>query len=337
MTHPPLLNAKSASALFALVVLGAIAFFALTSSRNDSLPVDAGSRRPAASLAAKSQASGQLVTPSVGERATSTAKTTATSSLYSEIRDSKNLRATMDRLRALPDPSGEISFQLAKAIDDCGDYDGTKPQQARAQAATVKDPVRRELQERMLTYMVTRCIGFESPMERHELIEELHDKAFQARHPAELAQRLYRDFARNRDVARGDAAAIDLLEKAPFPDVIREISAYIGNRNNGPTLAPDEIFKPGEYRKYDITGAAWILLECDLGLDCGSQNRILRNGCAHRLECGSENVDEHVRNNRLSPTDYATALATKQRLLDALQAKDWVRFGLYPLPQKSSK
>lgn len=239
------------------------------------------------------------------------------------IRDTKNLRATLDKLRVLPDPTGEISYLLMLALIDCLPYTAQGQRYLRESAQKQPDLVHRLQRQALIEERTARCATFESIPDISTPMAELDAKAVASRHPGALARKVMRSlYAEGVDAA--DAMALPLLEQSADPNVLHHIQDYLLQRN-GRTLLPGQGIWSNQGQ------AAWLLLQCDLGRDCSGGSMIMVRECAVNGHCGTNDVYEMARDSWLTPDEYAKALAMKQELLEALRDKDWARLGFVPL------
>lgn len=244
--------------------------------------------------------------------------TPASISLRDEIRDAPDLKALYDRMKDVRDPTGERSYRLAEAIFECSAFIDLPMEQLSAKLAIRKDARDNPRRNQVLATMVKRCAGFAGMGARfHEIYQELHARAEAAGYPAEIARAL-RAEASNPDLERADATAMKLLASNPEPEVLFEISQYLGLRNRG--VPPGNI--DGQTR-----AIAWGLVECEYGADCGPQSRSLMMTCILMGACELTRVEEAVMAQGASQSTINAAARLRDQLIQRIANRDWAGLG----------
>jgi hypothetical protein len=318
-------SVRSLSIGLVAAVTAALAWVFLASEApQPSIPSQHASTAPAQ----PPQAAHQAPTPSV-DNPKPTPPDNNLASIRIEIRDTKNLRASIDKLRALPDPTGDISYMLARAVADCFAFSGPGLDYMKKSAQAQPNLVHRLQRLQLIEARSARCTSFGMGTDSANLMAELDDQAAKSNHPGALSRKVYHSLF-HEGTDQGDAYVLPLLERSADMNVLDNVGQYLLQRN-GPTLKPNE----GIWSNHGQ--AAWMMLQCDLGQDCSGESLLMVRACAQGGRCGANDVYEMVRESWLTPDEYAKAIAMKEELLGALQAKDWVRLGFIPLPEKAKQ
>jgi hypothetical protein len=243
--------------------------------------------------------------------------------LRDQLRDATNLRALYDRMKDLPDPTGERAYRLAEAIFECSVFVDSPPEELSARLAITQaareSPRRREV----FNFMVERCKGFAgNPAALREITQALHKRAEAAGYPAEVARAL-RSEASLREVDRADPVAIALLAN-PDAEVVHELAQYLNLRN---MYLPQ--WRTGEAPTRAI---AWGLLECQYGGDCGPRSRPVLMTCIAFGACDLQRVEEALLAQGGQPTVNA-AMLMRDRLARQIAARDWAAVGFIERPK----
>jgi hypothetical protein len=255
---------------------------------------------------------------------------------YLEIRDSKNLRDTLNKLQDLPDPTGEISFHLFNAVLECAYYGNETLTSTYDRAYRNKDAAQREIQANAIAQRASRCSTFDSWHEITRVTQTIRERSISAKHPGTMAMiNTGKFFREGRAVA--DANAIELMETSLNADVIAGVASYVLQRNSGPFMKPEDAGRHSVQR-WTIYNAAWTLFQCDLGADCSPQSALMIRACTQESFCAPANdAYQLFKEQRLTPTEYAAAIELKTRLTEALNKKDWAQLGLYPIADSPAK
>jgi hypothetical protein len=251
----------------------------------------------------------------------------ASLALRSEIRDAPDLRAYYDKVKDLPDPTGERSYRLAEAIFECELFvDKPLHELSRRLAVTraaIEDNPRRT---QVLTAMVDRCKGFNGMgANLADLTRQLHERALAANYPAAIARSLRFEPA-VKDLAKADETAVRLIGSSPDPDVLLETYHYLDARNGG-----DWLRKNGT--DVQTWSFAWGLLQCDYGADCGPQSRALMLTCVVRGVCDATRMEAAI----LVQGGQAAvnnAVNMRDQLVRRIANQDWAGIGFI---ERSSK
>jgi hypothetical protein len=211
----------------------------------------------------------------------------ASIALRKEIRDAPDLRAYYDRVKDLPDPTGERSYRLAEAIFECSIFVDKPPLELDKRLALTKSASENARRNQVLATMVARCKGFNGMgAGLAELTEQLHKRAEVASYPAAVARSLRFEPA-VLDLQHADTVATGLLATNPDPEVLLQVHQYLNVRNSGEWLRQNGV----DVQSWTY---GWALLECDFGADCGPQSRPLMMVCVLRGECELTRMEQVV-------------------------------------------
>jgi len=210
----------------------------------------------------------------------------ASIALRDEIRDAADLRAYFERVKDLPDATGERSYRLAEAIFECSIF-VDKPVEELSHRMVIV-PAKGDAEAKrnqLLTTWVERCKGFNGMgAGMLEITQQLHRRAESAGYPAEIARSLRFEPA-VRDLPRADGVATQLLTANPDPEVLLQVRHYLDARNGTEWLR--------QFNNTDVLtwSFGWALLQCDYGADCGPRSRAVMMVCILRGVCDVTRVE----------------------------------------------
>jgi hypothetical protein len=312
----------------ALAIIAAVWWFALTRTRPPAdvdLPASTAAETKSAPVAVPPKGSG-VVVPIPDPRAAVPAPVAIAPSsqvLRDLIRDATNLRALYDRMKDLPDPTGERAYRLAEAIFECSVFVDSPPEELSARLAITQAARESSRRREVFNFMVERCKGFAgNPAALRDITQGLHKRAEAAGYPAEVARSL-RSEASLREVQRADQVAISLLAN-PDPEVVHELAQYVNLRN---MYLPQ--WRTGEA---PIRSIAWSLLECQYGGDCGPRSRPVVMTCIAFGACELQRVEEAVLAQG-SQASVNAAMLMRDRLARQIAAGDWAAVGFIERPK----
>ena len=240
-------------------------------------------------------------------------------SLRDEIRDAPDLRAYYERVKELPDATGERSYRLAEAIFECTIFVDKPIEELSRRLAILPKAEQEPKRIRLLTTMVERCRGFNGMgAAMVEASQQMHKRAEAAGYPAEIARSLRFEPA-VRDLARADVVAKDLLSVKSDPEVLLQVAQYLDARNGTEWL-----------RQFNMDVQTWSygwgLLQCDYGADCGPRSRPVMMVCLLRGACDAVRVEEAIAvQGGQAVVNGADNLRTQ--LARRIASQDWVGLG----------
>ncbi|MEP7069544.1 MAG: hypothetical protein ABI789_09900 [Usitatibacter sp.] len=238
-----------------------------------------------------------------------------------EVRDATDLKSLFDRYRELADPSGEISFVLAKMLSECSDFTRTSALVKHATPALAAGGADAHKPAAELARRIARCDGFNALDEQilpsgrasRVLENELYAKALEAGYPGAIARKLGLTPLPGGD-GEADRQAVALLSGNVDADVISGIGAYLTHRNHSSSSGSS------------MWTSSWLLLQCDFGGECGADNPQVYKTCILNGACEMGSVDEVLRR-REHPEALRAAYAMRIRLRDAIRNHDWEALG----------
>ncbi|MBC8023699.1 MAG: hypothetical protein H7Y14_11300 [Burkholderiales bacterium] len=303
----------------AVAIVAAIWWLALTRfiPTGENAPPQASTRGTPASRATGSEVIALPEQPRVVALPTPSPAVLATQLTRDQIRDALDLRALYERMKDMPDPTGERSYRLAEAIFHCSAFVDSSAEDLGRRLALTKAALESPRRQELLNFMVERCKGFSgNPAALREITQALHRRAEAAGYPAEIARSL-RFEAGSRDPDRADQTATLLLAN-PDPDVVHELAQFLNLRNQRSPL----------HRGEDAAtrSIAWRLLECEYGGDCGPRSQPVVMTCIVMGACDLVRVEEAV----LAQGTQAVvnnAMVMRDRLARQIAARDWAGVG----------
>jgi hypothetical protein len=124
-----------------------------------------------------------------------------------------------------------------------------------------------------------------------------------------------RNFAQSANTLSQEEASRQMLDiiQSGDPYAINELST---------ALADPSSQRLGEYAGSDASAAAWQLVACDMGMDCGAGSYIVRQMCVFGGICGQGDL-RNVLAQVLSPKDFARMEQREASILKAIQAGNY--------------
>jgi hypothetical protein len=243
----------------------------------------------------------------------------ASIAMRDEIRDAPDLRAYYDRVKDLPDPTGERSYRLAEAVSECAMFVDKPVEELSRRLAANGAALQNKRRDQVLASLVARCRGFNGMgAGLSDITSQLHKRAEVAGYPAETARSLRFEPA-VLDQPKADSVATGLLAANPDPEVLLQVYHYLNARNSGEWLHDNGV---------DVMawGFGWGLLQCDYGADCGPQSRPITMICILRGACDVTRMEQvvYIQGGQAAlngAEDLRTQLARR------LSNQDWVGMG----------
>ena len=236
--------------------------------------------------------------------------------LLYEIRNASDVRAAYEKYKSMDDPTGAVPYALRRAMGDCGGFmDPAWYANLRSRTAPGDKPRRDALLERSLQ----RCKGFSGWDQQmvYEAANVLYQRAIDARYPPALAEDLSIRFT---DADREELAKQLLSSSEIDGDVINGVYAYL-MRLNGRGWRLD----PGEAA---TRNAAWMLLACNYGADCGENNTYVTNTCLYIAVCEPDVQSVLPATDPFLTPERMAEAARRVPILDAhIRSRDWSALG----------
>ena len=241
-----------------------------------------------------------------------------------EIQSSADLRATYEKYRAHPDPTGEVAFHLANAIGDCPHFHEKPVEQlSREMNAIGKAALSSGARIARIERQVQRCHGFQGWPQPLLIAaaNDLTDRAVSAGHAGANASKLVLRALGKEDMQRLDAEAIRLLSEDLDASVLRGVFLYLQQRNGWERM--DQFGDPA------VTMAAWTLLRCNHGEACDDSNRQVMFTCIYYAACDQHEVATSLPffNPELTPERMGAAMKAVPQLAAKIRERDWAAIG----------
>lgn len=258
------------------------------------------------------------------------------SAIAGEFEKAKDLKAIYDRLSNAATP--EAKYYAAKAIQECIE-----------QRRNPVEALRRDIEQRVATTDPTynlrsaaldrisedRCAGFSSTFlndaNYRQMVAQAADqgdiRARIAQLQAGLPQRLAAGESGGRSATLTNEELLLLRDAAlsEDPDVYRRLANWwlLWQRTEGVRAGPNQETVNGA-----AWSAAWSLLACENGLDCGPGNRYLNTQCASQGFCGASDLTAYLQQFGLSPYQYQQAISYRETIRSAIEQRQWDWIGL---------
>jgi hypothetical protein len=132
----------------------------------------------------------------------------------------------------------------------------------------------------------------------------------------------FRSVNRRVDVATEIRPVLrELLVAAPsdLPNAGALQSRY--SQELGPLLKPP-VGRYGQIRNAPDSEALWLLVACDMGMDCAGTSIEADRLCLTSGLCGYQNLESAVRDGLLGSTELAPTLQARQQIVAALRRGD---------------
>lgn len=295
----------------AALVIGGGVYFAWTTHREPAFPVLANTNNADHIEADKDSDANSSPQTSPVAVAKSAAKTLSPRQRYEQSRD---LFALVQDLRAAAD-SGDIQAKtiIADALYECiavtqvpgSGYIG-------ALDAEQKHPELKNYVEGLIAIDKQRCGRFvKQDIGGPSKVIALYTIAADNGSAKAMAMKLtYVDIDHMPDAKL--AADIRQITESRDPDAIGALSNLMGLRAEN----RQSVF--GDISGHETQQYAWLLAACDMGMNCGSDSRLLRQYCLNAGVCGFRSIDQVISSSYLTPADYHTAVAQSHEIVNSL-------------------
>jgi len=342
-------------ALFALAIL-AIAI-ALRGVGNDGTSSAAARSGSAATNGASKKTSTEAVlsiAPSVRPALASVVKNGVTP-LMREYYDSKNDQAIYKRLMAKETRTAEEEYVLGAILDRCADVTDRKENEkrsrnwklggddARARFVASLSPRAPNRDQRIKAFDAINfdeCEGMDAvKTTRRNILDLFEQSAAKGDPKAQIAAiRLSLDEQRRDAKGEADYTVTTKMTDAQIAtwkgvfgsgdpraivDAVELLSFNSSMHLRGPDEAPIDFF------------ALWNasrLVACDLGSNCGPDNRNLLQACAMQGQCDAADMRDYILFYGSTPSMSQLAIQYQARLTDVIQRGDWSYFTVVPGP-----
>jgi hypothetical protein len=237
-----------------------------------------------------------------------------------EIANSTDARATYDKYKSMPDPTGAIAYALTRLIGDCPSFvDPVLLKDLRMRSTRGDIPAR----DALIDNGVARCKGFAGWDQQAmvKIYEELMGRSVEARYAPAVATWLAITMDPKKQ-QENDATLKGVLAAGYVDgDVVNAVYSYIYRRNG---QVPG-----GGSSDPQVVEAAWALLTCNFGSPCDETNPRVLFSCLNLTIC-AQDLDSLMRSQY--PTWSAEKwqeVARMESVIGArIRSRDWEHLGL---------
>jgi hypothetical protein len=298
-----------------------------------------------ASSASSSQASSSAPsTLTVASNASNAPVVTLTPAQLEKRRLSEEYDKATD-LKALYDKYANSSdaaqrYMAAKALMECADAVRNRGrttflQNQRDVRVSPTDPKAQQRNAAFDALLADRCSGFTPDQLTPAAVSAAMAEAARVGDPAARAAQARSDInariaaaARDRkqyNLTESDLAALQDSIKSRDPEAMRQIADFgtLWNRADGLRVGPDQSMpSAGAWR------AAWQMLACEGGLDCGADHRDVTTACAMEGACGAPNYQAYLQQFAQSPYQFQETQRFQALIRSAIEQGRWDWLGI---------
>lgn len=258
--------------------------------------------------------------------------------LVAEFDKATDLKALYDKYANSTDPAQR--YIAAKALMECAEATRQRGrttflQNQRDVRVSATDPKASQRNAAFDSLLADRCQGFSAEQLTSAAINAAMADAARMGDPAARAAQARSEInsrigaaARQRQqytVTEGDLSALQDAIKSRDPEALRQIGDFgtLWNRPDGLRVGPDQSAPAaGAWR------AAWQMLACEGGLDCGADHRDVLTACALEGACGAPNYQAYLQQFAQSPYQYQETLRYQELIRSAIEQGRWDWLGL---------
>jgi len=110
---------------------------------------------------------------------------------------------------------------------------------------------------------------------------------------------------------------VDALQSGD-PMALVELSSLMSRNDQDPSAV-------GKYSRSIPVSFAWMLVACDIGLDCGSTSFLVRQICIFGSICGSGTLQDVVQQRVLTPADFRNVMEVRNDLRWIISSGEYFR------------
>lgn len=310
-----------------------------TTPARSSVPA-AGDQRPGASGQSGQPSSSAVATPPALTEATTllTPAQIEKQRLSAEFDKATDLKALYDKYANSNDPAQR--YIAAKALMECAEATRQRGrttflQNQRDVRVSATDPKATQRNAAFDALLADRCQGFTAEQLTPAAVNAAMAEAARLGDPAARAAQARGEInsriaaaARQRQqyaLTEGDLNALQDAIKSRDPEALRQIGDFgtLWNRADGLRVGPDQSAPAaGAWR------AAWQMLACEGGLDCGAEHRDVLSACALEGACGAPNYQAFLQQFAQSPYQYQETLRYQALIRSAIEQGRWDWLGL---------
>lgn len=258
--------------------------------------------------------------------------------LAAEFDKATDLKALYDKYANSTDPAQR--YIAAKALMECAEATRQRGrttflQNQREVRVSATDPKATQRNAAFDALLADRCSGFTPEQLAPAAINAAMAEAARMGDPAARAVQARTEIngriaaaARQRQqyaMTESDLSALQDAIKSRDPEALRQIGDFgtLWNRADGLRVGPDQSApSAGAWR------AAWQMLACEGGLDCGAEHRDVLSACALEGACGAPNYQAYLQQFAQSPYQYQETLRFQELIRSAIEQGRWDWLGL---------
>ncbi|MBL8517674.1 MAG: hypothetical protein JNM76_11985 [Betaproteobacteria bacterium] len=258
--------------------------------------------------------------------------------LVAEFDKATDLKALYDKYANSTDPAQR--YMAAKALLECAEASRQRGrtnylQTQRDVRVSATDPKATQRNAAFDALLADRCQGFTAEQLTPAAINAAMAEAARMGDPAARAAQARGDInnrimaaARQRQqytLTESDLGTLQEAIKSRDPEALRQIGDFgtLWNRTEGLRVGPDQSSpSAGAWR------AAWQMMACDGGLDCGAEHRDVLTACALEGACGAPNYQSYLQQFAQSPYQYQETLRFQALIRSAIEQGRWDWLGI---------
>lgn len=258
--------------------------------------------------------------------------------LAEEFDKSTDLKALYDKFANSSDPAQR--YIAAKALMECAEASRQRGrttflQNQRDVRVSATDPKATQRNAAFDALLADRCQGFSPEQLTPAAINAAMAEAARMGDPAARAAQARTEInarigaaARQRQqytMTESDLNALQDAIKSRDPEALRQIGDFgtLWNRADGLRVGPDQSApSAGAWR------AAWQMMACEGGLNCGAEHRDVLTACALEGACGAPNYQAYLQQFAQSPYHYQETLRYQELIRSAIEQGRWDWLGL---------
>lgn len=223
----------------------------------------------------------------------------------------------------------ESRYFIAMALEDCYalSHSGTgklRDDFARRLGAALPERSDRQLREAAFEASNRQCTPFDGSSISPERVLSLLRGAAQDGDPRAIARTLL-----FRDLAESKAGTFDVVTRlltSGDPHAIRDVGFFLARGESHLQMGDGSLPV-----RATTLAAAWELVACDFGLDCGSDSKMLVNLCAYQGQCGAISLEDWLTRFAESNEELAEIRRLRSLIRRGLIMHDWQLLGLFVL------
>ncbi|MDX2221075.1 MAG: hypothetical protein SF172_18820 [Burkholderiales bacterium] len=258
--------------------------------------------------------------------------------LSAEFDKATDLKALYDKYANSNEPSQR--YIAAKALMECAEATRQRGRNAMLQTqrdirVSATDPKATQRNAAFDALLADRCQGFAPEQLTPAAINAAMAEAARMGDPAARAAQARGEInsriaaaARQRQqytLTEADLNSLQDAIKSRDPEALRQIGDFgtLWNRPDGLRVGPDQSAPAaGAWR------AAWQMMACEGGLDCGAEHREVLAACALEGACGAPNYQAYLQQFAQSPYQYQETLRYQALIRSAIEQGRWDWLGL---------